>query len=284
MHQVGSPVSTDAVSHWLYGTNLPRRPQLLAILDTFFPLAIPDSAEPHPDREAILVAWQAGQRPKPARAVPSPSPKASELQAARPFDWPRGNPKPVSGLAELELQTPKADNAGGGHYIQGRLVLGEREDDSGDRSVLLGIQDAFLSVETSEAFVTDGSLIGVRAPHDHLKEAPGGVQVVGPRIERRNADGSTRQILEGEVLRGDHLVLASTTDEAAEASVTVTLSVPKRGFVVTPIDADGVPVAEALDSEAKRAILNTLIFEKLPRDDAGRAVLQRAKLTRRPQE
>jgi hypothetical protein len=271
MGRCGCPTSVDAIGNWLKGINTPRRPQVLAILDVFFLDPAFSADTQHPERQRMYDAWTEETRPGARRAreaEPSPPP------AANAAEWPRENPKPVPGLAALELHTPQPDNTGG-HHLRGRLDLGAREDDSTEQPIRLAMLEAFVTVETSANLVTDGSLIGMRDAHPHLKPEAGALRVIGPLGE----DGH----LAGEVFGGSHIAVLTCTEEHAAAEVTVTLAVPRRGFAVTPLDEEGAP-KKGVDSAAKRAILNTLIFDELPKDEQGRAVLQKAKLRKRPKE
>ncbi|MBU8544922.1 MULTISPECIES: hypothetical protein [Roseomonadaceae] len=222
-------------------------------------------------KKAFLAAWKHAE----ANGAEQPPQFAA--------DWPRDNPQPFTELAELELLTPQADNAGG-YYLRARLVVGARADESVKPPVLLALREAFLSVDVPANLVTDGSLVGVREAHENLREAPGGLRVVGPLARTQN--GNEAGYLEGEVLGGHHLAVLTSTADATEAetetAVTVRLSVPRRSFVVTPLDAEGNASIHAVDSPAKQAVLDALIFSALERDQLGRAVLQKAKLRMRP--
>jgi len=277
-------VSEDAVETWRNGKHTPRRPQMLAILDVFF-LAPADNAVLHVDRQVMFDAWTAEQTPKAKRARTAPEP-TPEPEAERAADWPRENPPAITGLVELSLLTPHADNETGGHRLRGRLVLGAREDDSTDQSLLLTIRPdhAFITVATPQGVSTDGSLIGVREAHDNVTEAPGGLRVVGPKASLMQPDGTTLHYIKGEVFDGSHLAVLIGTDPAVAVEVSVIVSVGKRGFDVTPLDENGKPAAGTIASEAKHALLNALLFSALPRDDQGRAVVQKATLRRRAME
>lgn len=284
MAKAECPVSEDAVETWRSGKHLPRRPQMLAILDVLFP-APGEGCPEHPDRNAMFHAWDAAQRPQAKRAKAAPEPVA-ESKAEDAADWPRENPPPFSGLVALELLPPHADNETGGHRLRCRLVLGAREDESTKQAVLVTIrpEQAFLALEAPKGAITEESLIGVREAHAHLKEAPGGLRVTGPQASLTRPDGATLAFIEGEVFGGSHLALLTGAHPGLTAEVTVTVSVGKRGFDVTPLDEEGRPAAGAIDSEAKQALLNALISSVLPTDGQGRAVVQTATLRRRPKE
>jgi hypothetical protein len=50
----------------------------------------------------------------------------------------------------------------------------------------------------------------------------------------------------------------------------------RRSFDVVPISGEGAP--RALKSEEKDAVLNVLLNKILPKDGAGRVILQRSKV------
>ena len=265
--------SESAVSKWLNDANGISRANLDALVDLLMPVPEPGCGIPDPDRARALELWQAMERAKVGRRAQS-SPAVEDPPAEKATDWPRSNPKPFLDLAALELHTPRSDNQGG-FFLHGRLDLAQREDDSTDPPIRLAMQEAFLRVEVTDNLVMDGSLIGKRAAHPNLSPAGDALRITGPRPDA--------QCLDGEVFEESHIVTITPTDDAA-AEVTVTISVGRRAFTVTPLDEEGRPLATALDSEAKKAVLNALIFENLPRDGTGRAVLQQAKLRRRPKE
>jgi len=265
----GKTVSESAVSKWRNDANGFSHANFLMLLDLLLPVPEPGCGKPHQDRAAMEAAWadeSITNAKRPRRSL------AEEPSLAYAADWPRTNPKPIPSLAALELHTPQPGNEGG-FYLRGRLDLTVRDDDSAEQPFRLGIRkgQAFITVAVSENFVMDGSLIGKRAPHKHLAPAGDALRVVGPARDD--------ECLEGEVFDDTHLAVVTPTDDGA-AEVTVTLSVLRRAFVVTALDEDGAPKA-ALDSEAKNAVLNALIFGNLPRDDAGRTILQKATLRRR---
>jgi len=271
-------VSVDAIETWLKDKHTPRRQQMLAMLDTFFPVPVDGCTQQNPDLQAMNDAWTAEQRPQKKRSrLPEPPDYIPESAA----DWPRQNPEPLMGLAELELHTPHADNEGG-HRLRGRLVVGAREDDTNDQPILLSMREAFLRVETPNGMESDGSLIGVREQHEYLKAAPGGLRVVGPQTVAIMPDGREHKYLDGDVFKGVHLAVLKTSEENEPlGEVSVTLSVMRRHFDVTPLNADGENSIEAVGSEAKHAILNMLIFGQMSCDEQGRAIVQKATLRRR---
>lgn len=272
-------ISVDAIGNWIKGTNLPRRPQMLAILDIFFPVPVDGCSPQHADRDIMYAVWTDLQRP---RAKRTRAPVIAEPSPESAADWPRDNPQPLVGLAELELHTPHADNEGG-HRLRGRLVVGAREDDSNDKPILLTMREAFLRLESSIGIETDGSLIGIREAHEHLVQAPGGLRVVGPQSITQMPDGSSLRYLDGEVFDGKHIAILKDTNENNEdIEVQLTLSVMRRSFDVVPLDGEGRPLFDGITSEAKQSILNLIIFERLPRDEQGRVIVQKAKLRRRP--
>jgi hypothetical protein len=266
MNRAGCELGEDSVERYRNGSQLPRRPSLLAILDAYFPES-QEALSEHVDRQSMYDAWLNEQTPKrhtrKFTTAERPDPNAAE--------WPRENPKPFAHVAALELFTPTPDNKTG-YVLRGRLDLGMREDESGEKPILLALRNAYLRLETSANLVTDGSLIGVREPHEHLEPIAGELRVVKPR----NSDGC----LVGEVFGGCHIAVVTPTDNVA-GQITVTVSVPRSGFHVAAIDASGGPVPAALESEAKRKVLDALVFATLPVDGAGRAILQSAVLWRR---
>lgn len=276
--------SADAatIERWVAGLNQTNRyPTMVGILNVFFS-SCPGNA-PHPDRVQMEAVWKAEQHPSARKKQVAPA--IAEPPPPNAAEWHHDGTDPIAGLAALELHTPQPDNTGG-HHLRGRLTLGEREDDSTEHSILISLREAYVTVETSPALTTDGSLIGVREEHENLKPVAGALRITGPSATATNGDGSERRYLEGEVFGGNTIATLNPTANQGAAEVTVSLSIPHRVVQVTPIDENGAPVKEALDSVAKRAVLDAIIFNApgVTKDDLGRAVIQRAKLKRVPKE
>ncbi len=271
-------VDHTAVSKWLNDANGISRLNLSALLDLLLPVPEPGFGEPHADRARAEALWQDAQRARLGRTRRSGS---SRSAAALPADenppsvtWDVANPEPITKLVELKLFEPEQTNDGA-YLLFGRLEFGLRDDETTDTPVRLGVRDAFLAVSTAGQLLRDETLIGKRADHDHLKAEPGGLGVVGPR--------DAGPCLQGEVFGGAHVAVLRPTEREGD-HVTVTVSVGRRDFVAMPLDADGACLTQPMDSEAKNAVLNLLIYgdARIARDELGRPLLQKATLRRRP--
>lgn len=275
MSACGCGVSEDAVSNWLKGVNTPRRPQAMAILEVFF-----GTADEPPERATMHDAWLAQQRPGARRERAAPQAEPPPPNAA---EWHRVRALPFGDTAALELHTPRPNNSGG-HHLHGSLLLGEGEHAHPETKApfLLSLNDAYITVEASDALTIEGSVIGKRETHDNLAELASGLRVIGPTDKAKNADGSDRAFLAGEVFGGSHIAVLEPSANGGDVEVTVSLSVPRRAVHVTPIDEHGALVKEPLASEAKSAVLDAIIFNApgVPKDGRGYAVIQRAKLKR----
>lgn len=278
MLKVGSRISVDAIGNWLNGINTPRLPQFQSILEVFFGTASEDNRLHTSEREMIRELWTDEQR----RGIKKITVAAEDTPATETAaDWPRDNPIPFTGLAELELLTPQLDNFGS-YRLRARLVFGAREDENTTPPVVLAAKDAFFSLSHNSNVVTDGSLIGVRTPNPNLKPSAGGIQIIGPLGNLATGSGTRVEYLDGEIFGDSHIAAAAITEEnRADCEVTVTVSISRRGFIVLPIDpVSGTPIS-AIESEAKHAILNLLISDRLPKDELGRPIIQRAVIRRR---
>lgn len=176
-------------------------------------------------------------------------------------------------LAALELHTPVATNDGR-HRLPGRLDLGERNDETPDPPIMIALTEAFLAVEAAGDLILDGSVIGLRDPHVHLAPEAGAVRIVGPSNDRGH--------LAGEVLDGHDLAVMAPTSAAGKASVTVTVSVPARGWRVLPLGPKGDPGKIEVDSAAKQRVLATLLGSEAAKDALGRTIVQRLTMRRKP--
>lgn len=275
LEKAGSPTDTDTVGKWLKGQSLPQRTRAYAIFAVFFPL--PSDA---PDREPMEAAW--------ISADASRKHRDSEVERDRPPDdpsaWPRSNPQPILDLAQLELDTPETTNTGAVR-LRGRLVLDARIDESSDPPVMVSLRAAHLALQVPEGVTSDGSLIGVREPHANLEVSSGSVRVIGPTAARPTANGGRVEYLKGDIFEGHHIAVLNGLDDAPNQPVTVTLSVGRMELDVTPLDADGGPLADARDSEAKRAVQDAIVFRAgTAKDDVGRAILQVARIWQRGEQ
>ncbi len=187
-------------------------------------------------------------------------------------EWSIANPEPIVGLAELALHIPRTGNEADTYHIVATLKLGQGDFDHDGRPILISIRDALLSVSSPSHPVVQGSLIGERAPHDHFDTIPGGLRVKGPRNKRGQ--------LAGDVLGGEY-ILAVTSNGEGEKPVIVTLAAFRRSFDVVPADKRGKPVASCLNTEARDAVVNALIFRLLKKDGQGRGILQQARMQRK---
>jgi hypothetical protein len=275
MDRCGCMITDDAIYGWLKGAR-PRRAQLVAILDVFFGSYQAIKGVEHPDRNLMMAAWQDEERPKKRKSATALQPGHPENEKAS--DWPRHSMPPITDFAELEIYTPVRDNERDGYRVRGRLVLGEREDDSMERPIAISVQEAFLTFVTSGAVVTDGTLIAVAEPHPNLQQAAGGLRVVGPSAVSKVSDA---KFIDGEVFAGrDIAVIAGDLDNSA--SVTLELSARPRDINVTAIDDNGAALPSLPQSIAKQAVLSAVLASSVKKADAGRIILQRVHMSRRP--
>jgi hypothetical protein len=273
-------VDQTAVSKWLNDGNGISRINLAGLLDLLMPVPEPGRGQPHPDRARAEELWHEAHRARagrsrrgtPGTAAPAAAPAESQPAIA----WDVANPEPITKLAELKLFEPEQTNDGD-YLLYGRLEFGLRDDENQEPPVRIGVKGAFVAVTATGRLLRDETLIGKRAVEDNLKAEPGGVQVLGPR--------GAAHCLEGEVFGGTHLGVLRPTSEPSD-HVCVSVSVGRRDFVVVPLDDNGDSVAQPVDSEAKNAILNLLIYgdPRITRDELGQPVVQRATLRRRAPE
>jgi hypothetical protein len=171
---------------------------------------------------------------------------------------------------------PRAANDAGTFYIDATLHLDTAEHDTDGGSVLIGLKEAFLAVLSPSYPPVANSLIGVRAKNENFRREPGGVRIVGPKNNRGH--------LSGYPLGDEHLVVLDPYGEGDDPP-TVTLTALRRCFDVLPT-VEILPAGQdtVLASEEKDAVINALIFSVLPKDGAGRVILQRARLRKKPVE
>ncbi len=273
----GGTASEDAVHNWVKGTNLPRRQQMMAIRKVFFLKEGCSSTAENADDVAMLEAWNAANVSRSRKAASVDAPDAFPENA---IDWPRQHTKPITGLAELELFTPQPANDGG-YYIVGRLVLGAREDDAHDTPFIISMREAHLTYALSDNLAADGSLIGARLKVPNLIETPGALKIIGPTSTTTDSKGHEYRYLDGEVFEQNHIMKISEFESDGDTSISLTLAVPQRCFDVRPLDSEGKDPLAVYASEAKHAIINTLLATKLSRDGQGRVILQKATIKKR---
>jgi hypothetical protein len=197
----------------------------------------------------------------------------SIIQDAPPARWElREMPGPAD-LVELRLHPPRQGNeVPNSYYVDATLLFGtarrdyEPDDGSEPRTVAIALKEAQLAMGSEGWRQLRDSMIGERGnAAEHFRRVAGGADIIGPL--------SPACVLDGDPLDGSSLAVIVATNEcdaAFEASVTAL----RGGFVVSEAGASGVSVN-------RTAILNEFIYKLCRKDEAGRAVLARATMTRR---
>jgi hypothetical protein len=197
--------------------------------------------------------------------VPGTAQSKSELRSTceSSMRWAIVESRMTEGLVELRLHLPRPGNVDQTFYIDATLRFGVSEFNIGDCTVLIGLKDAFLSID-SEAFQpAKGSMLGERNDNRFFRRSVGGIRILGPREGR---------CLVGDPLGDEHVVIMERS-LGGDEQIGLTVHAGRLSFDVTITDDREERREAAPMSKNKNAILNALILDKTERDTQGRAVL-----------
>ena len=203
----------------------------------------------------------------------------TKAELASLADWNILRREFTDGLAEVRLHPPRPGNVPNTFYVEATLQLKKSEYDYEERTISIGLKDAFLSLESPNYQAAKGSMIGERAEHPNFEADVGGAKIKGPR-----PDGC----LAGNPLGDEYVaVIESVGDRKEEPSdggkevVTVSLHAGRSAFEVALVGDQDEP-SETYLTTNKWVVLDALIRDGLPRDRQGRVILARARMQRRP--
>jgi hypothetical protein len=182
----------------------------------------------------------------------------------------------TEGLAEVRLHQPQPGNLPDTFYVEASLRFQKRAQNYLDRTVSIGLKDAFLSFESPKYQAAKRSMIGERAEHPNFRPDVGGVKIIGPCD---SSDGC----LVGDPLGDEYLAVIEpvgdgSTDEGKEV-LTVSLHAGRLAFDVALVGDQGERIGAP---DNKLAVLDALIRDGFGRDPLGRVILARAKIQRKP--
>jgi hypothetical protein len=225
------------------------------------------------DNEAAYGAWRKRLRDAATRT------ERTNAEPALLAHWTILPSEFTDGLAEVRLHQPRPGNMPNQFYIEATLRLQKGEYDYEDRTVSIGLKDAFLLLESPNYQATKGSMIGERE-HPNFEADVGGAKIKGPR-----SDGC----LAGNPLGDEYVAVIEPVGSGKEEPagggkevVTVSLHAGRRSaFDVALID-DQDERTETYPTINKRAVLDAVINEGLGRDRQGRVILARSKIQRKP--
>lgn len=268
----GGKVSAEMVNRWHAGRNLPRKPQMEAILRVFFSATVegkprfdPDAAEPEHLRGLWTQAHALRQRKNKA---PPPAP------ANQPEDWWLEGGHQFPDLVTFQTFQPVPLPSGADHYeVPAILTFGRAapEDETGAFRFDLSLTNAWLEVPvTSYQPSPDGVIGDLPKPGDKVEKQPNGrYKIVGP-----TSDGA----LEGEVFGTDDRFLR--VEPAARRGGPLAPRIAAAATELT-VRVTDTATGETVGTD-RAAVLKLLLANGCRRDDAtGRIVLAERLLTRK---
>src|SRR5262249_40983809 len=155
---------------------------------------------------------------------PAPEPEVADPTS----DWTLLGSQITDGLAELQLHSPRPGNMPGTFYVDATLRIMTGLYDYKDRTVAIGVKDAFLSLESQSYQPAKNSMIGIRAAHPNSQPDIGGVKIKSPVDEW--------DCLCGDPLGEDYVAVIEPAGEG-ELPVTVSLHAGRLSFDVRSADA-----------------------------------------------
>ena len=175
-------------------------------------------------------------------------------------------------LAEAILHQPTAANRAETWHLHATLRFDSAEQTDEDyRTVIIGMREAFAALTGSGYQTAQNSLIGERAPHDHITPGVGGITLAGP------VQGGT---LRGNPIGDDPLAIIEP-GPAGDNTVRITVSASPRAFTFAYAPDPDSPLVCAEQKPNRAAILGLLFAGEAPRDAQGRVVLASAGLRRK---
>ena len=175
-------------------------------------------------------------------------------------------------LAEAILHQPKADNRADTWHLHATLRFGPAEQHTQEgHTVIVGVTETFAALTLSGYQVAPNSLLGERAPHDHVIPGVGGVTLTGP---------TRNDALHGNPIGEDHLATIEP-GPAGEGTVKITLSASPRALTFAYAPDPDAPLVCQDQKPNRAAILGLLFAGETPRDAQGRVVLASAGLRRK---
>ncbi len=251
-------VSPNSVANWR-NPDAPIPPtDINPVLDPLFG----DKPEYAGHRRDLKEAWERAQGLLPPEEESEPGDGWDILPRMAP-----------TALAEAILHQPTAANRAETWHLHATLRFDSAEQtDEEYRTVIIGVREAFAALTGSGYQTAQNSLIGERAPHDHITPGVGGITLAGP------VEGGT---LRGNPIGDDPLAIIEP-GPAGDDTVRITVSASPRAFTFAYApDPDSPPVC--MDQKPNRAAILGLLFAgEAPRDAQGRVVLASAGLRRKP--
>ena len=258
-------VSPNSVANWRNETSAIPPEDILPVLDALFA----EKAEFAGRRRELKEAWERAKGLIPEDPDPEPDPAD---------DWLLESRSRTTNLAAITLHQPRRANPAGRYYLDGSVAFAPitLEDREG-RTVVAGLRESVvldIDCAGSGYQIAQASLIGGRAPHDHIAPGVDGIAITGPA-----ANG----LLHGDPIGEDHIAIIEP-GPAGIGPVAVTLSTLSRAFDFKYSPAADTAPAPAGQTPNRDAILNILFGEAIGRDPASnRILLARATMRRKPQ-
>jgi hypothetical protein len=271
MGRCGHQISDDVLRLWWAGRSFPNPHSKEGIFKVYFPGSDGGKGDTDADKgfRGMEGLWrQVHDRPRSRGDQPPPNEPSGPLA-----EWTISQGRGTEGIVELRLHPPPPGNVADTFYVDATLRLDTGEYDCEERTVSIGLRDAFLSIVSPGYQTAKGSLIGERAEHEHFKPAPGGAKISGP------VDG--HGCLSGDPLGEEHLAIIEPAGEGEE-TVTVAVHAGRRSFVVSTADTQDERTGSNVAPANKDAVLNALIYKGREKDAQGRVILALARMQHKP--
>lgn len=184
--------------------------------------------------------------------------------------WSLSDPIGTDGLAELRIHQPRPGNHVGTFYVDATLRVDVAEYEHEDRIVVIGLKNAFLSIEPVGCQPSKGTMLGERIACETIKTKPRGIEFTAQTDQ-----------LSGDLLGEEYIAVMESTAQDQQ-SVALELRAGRRSFNVAVKGADGCEIQNI--STEKNSILEALIYKLRSKDGQGRVILANAKMWKCPQK
>ncbi len=261
-------VTDRTVRKWRSGESTPDNRALSEIVQVFFG----DNPIHAEDKALFIAAWERADNARSKRDLKvrtPPDPVAITQQVAVSGDPGHDFGRFVEFILH-PLQTKNEDPTKS--EARATLRISPTTMPWRNGTVELTLRHAFLRIPVTGYQVCQGTLIGdVENQHDNFVRETGGSKIVGPLVG---------DCIHGDVLQGAHMAVIEPGPEGG-GPLTVLILANRPCFDVTAAHGEDKPGFASKVLKNKQIVLKELVFDTLPKDIHGDAMLARRTTERR---
>ena len=263
LKKAGAAVSDEMIPRWREGRNVPRGPQMEAILKVFFARANESFDPDSPSCEAFRALWR---RVTAQRQGGCGKPRVEPPRDNRPDDWWLEGGHEFPDLVTFRTYQPLPIESRNGHYeVPASLTFGTatpEDPDKGDIGMELSLTTAYLEIPVTSYQVSPDRPVCPRADTHVLRVTDGRYQITGPTAKDR---------LYGDTLNNETLATVEPGQRrGGPLALRITASLKGDDIMAVGKTAEGIAL-----SEDKQKVLKLLLGKGCRRDPQGNRVKNR---------